>query len=112
MGSIQFEKSTYYASTEVIPQLSVINDSGAYDATFHSYAVLGQVRNDDSVQVKFVSVTATLYNANGQAIGCDFTYVNSTDLDAGQTSSFSLSTTGRDYSDVTTYALQAMGNRQ
>jgi hypothetical protein len=111
IGSIQFERPTYYPSSTLPALLSITNDSGAYDPNLHSYKIIGQVTNNDLAQVKFVRVTATLYNASGQAIGCNFTYVSSTDLDPGQTSSFSLSTYGRDYNDVASYKLQVQGDK-
>ena len=112
VGSIQFEKVSYSTANTVLPNLTVLNDSGSYDPTFHYYNIIGLVRNDDTVLVKFVNVVATLYNAASVPISCDFTYVSSTDLDVGQTSSFRLITSGRDFSDVVSYKLQADGNRQ
>jgi len=70
------------------------------------------VRNDHGTRVDFVSPVGTVYNAAGKVVGCDFTYVNSTDLDPGQSSSFEMTFLGRDYSDVTSYQLQVDGNPQ
>lgn len=88
------------------------NHSGSYNATYGWYEVIGQVRNDYSTRVEYVSPVGTAYNISGTAVGCYFTDVNSTHLDVGQVSSFKLPFSGRDYSDVTSYRVQVDGNPQ
>lgn len=51
-----------------------------------------------------------MFNSTGKVIGCDFTYVNSTHLDPGQTSAFDLTFIGRDYADAATYRVQVDGD--
>lgn len=109
VGSIRFEQPTYYPTNVQMPRLSITNDSGAYNLGTQAYSIIGMVTNDDTIRAAFVNVSATLYNAGGQAIGCDVTYVSSTGLDPGQSSSFDIATYGRDYSDVARYKLQAQG---
>jgi len=87
-----------------------LNLSDSYDATFGWYEIIGLVRNDSDRLVQFVSPVATLYDASGMARDCDFTYVNSTDLDPGQSSSFDMLSTGRDFSDITSYRIQVDGD--
>jgi len=49
---------------------------------------LGEIRNDGDGKALFVKIDFTMKNASGSVIGTSFTYVNSTDLNPGQTSSF------------------------
>jgi hypothetical protein len=107
----EFEAPTYWTDGEPLPNLAVLNDSGSYNSTFGWYEIIGQVRNDHGTRVEYVSPVGTVYNASG-VVGCDFTYVNSTDLAPDQTSSFEMTFLGRDYADVTSYRLQVDGNPQ
>jgi len=108
----EFEAPTYWTDGEPLPNLAVFNDSGSYNSTFGWYEIIGQVRNNHGTRVEYVSPVGTVYNASGVVVGCDFTYVNSTHLDPGQTSSFEMTFSGRDYADVTSYRLQVDGNPQ
>jgi hypothetical protein len=107
----EFEAPTYDTDGQPLPNLTVFNDSGSYDPTFNWYKIIGQVRNDEVVLVTYVSPVGTIYTSSGTVVGCDFTYVNSTDLNPGQTSSFEMTFYTRDYSDVTSYRLQVDGNK-
>jgi hypothetical protein len=109
-ASYQFEPVTYSSTNAVVPHLTILNDSGSVDPNLYWYTVNGQVRNDDTVQVNFVEVVGTVYNAAGKAIGCqEFFGSNQT---SGQTAPFSILFLGRDYRDVTSYRLQPDGTRQ
>lgn len=108
----EFEAPTYWTDGEPLPNLSVTSHSGSYNATYGWYEIIGQVRNDHSTRVEYVSPVGTLYNSSGTAVGCYFAYVNSTHLDVGQASSFKLTFSGRNYSDVTSYRLQVDGDPQ
>jgi hypothetical protein len=108
-ATYQFEPVSYSTTTKRIPNLTIFNDSGG-PGSFGGYQIIGLVQNNEAVQVKFVQVVGTLYNSDQTPIDCNFTYVNSTDLNPGQNSSFTLTTSGRDYSDVASYRLQASGN--
>ena len=111
-GYYVFEDPTYRTDGDNLPHLTVVNDSGSYDATFGDYEIIGLVRNDHGSRVEYVSPIGTLYDGPGTVIGCDFTYVSSTHLDPGQTSSFKLWYFGRDYSDAASYRVQVDGNPQ
>ncbi len=106
----EFEAPTYWTDGEPLPNLVVFNDSGSYNSTFGWYEIIGQVRNDHGTRVEYVSPVGTVYNASGIVLGCDFTYVNSSHLEPGQTSSFKMTFSGRDYANVTSYRLQVDGN--
>lgn len=108
----QFEPPSYWTDGHPLPNLTVINDSGKYNPTYGWYEIIGQVRNDHGSRVNYVSPVSTIYNASGAVIGCNFTYVNSTNLDPGQISSFEMTFSGRDFSDVANYRLQVDGDPQ
>jgi hypothetical protein len=110
--SYVFEAPTYTSTSAPNLALTPIGVSTSIDSS-GDYHILGQVRNDMTVQVKFVQEVGTLYNAAGTALACDFTYVNSTDLAPGQTSAFDMAFFGRSsYADVATYHLQLDGQPQ
>ncbi|MEM8533501.1 MAG: FxLYD domain-containing protein [Chloroflexota bacterium] len=108
----EFEAPDYRTDGEALSDLSISNDSGSYDSSFGWYEIIGQVRNNTETRVDFVSPIGTLYNGSGSVIGCDFTYVNSTDLEPDQISAFDMNFSGRDYVDADTYRLQVDGNSQ
>lgn len=110
--SYQFEAPAYSTATQGLPNLAILNDSGSYQPSLKSYKIIGQVQNNEAVQVRFVQPIGTLYNSAGTPIGCGFTFVSSTDLNPGQTSSFDMQVFGRDYADVTGYRLQVDGSKQ
>jgi hypothetical protein len=92
--------------------LKLINPSGSYNPATKDYNILGQVRNDGNQSSNSVGVSGTLYNISGVPVGCNSTYVNSTDLAPGQISSFGIKYLGnyRDYVDVTNYRLRVAGD--
>ena len=111
-ASYEFEAPTYWTDGDPLPNLTFFNDSGSYDPTFGWYEIIGQVRNDHGARVAYVSPVGTVYDTSGQVIGCEFTFVNSTHLDPGQTSAFEMTFTGRDYEDVASYRVQVDGDVQ
>ena len=102
----EFEAPTYWTDGRPLPNLPIFADSGSYDSGFGYYEIIGQVRNDHGSRVEYVQPVGTLYNDSGIVVGCDFTYVDSTDLNSGQTSPFTMLFVWRDYVDVTSYRLQ------
>ncbi len=107
--SYQFEAPSFSVTSQSRPALSISGDSGSIDPTFNWYRVLGMERNDGATPLSFAKVVGTLYNAGGDVIGCGLAYANSTSLAAGQSSSFTMTFTGRDYYDATSYRLQTDG---
>lgn len=108
----EFESPSYQTGGKPLPNLTIINDSGSYNSTYGWYKIIGQVRNDHGSRVEYVSPVGIVYNASGTVVGCGYTYVSATHLDPGQTSSFEMNFTGRDYADVVSYRLQVDGNPQ
>jgi hypothetical protein len=108
----EFETPTYSrTSNSRLQSMTVHGDHGTYDPGDGSYSILGFVRNDNDFRVESVQPIGTLYDASGTAVGCGYTYVSSTDLDPGQSSSFEMRFSGyyRDYADVASYRLQVDG---
>jgi len=63
---------------------------------------LGEIKNEGDAKALFVKITFTMKDSGGNVIDTDFTFVNSTDLDPGQTSSFECYTDAP-YSQVDSY---------
>ena len=107
----QFEIRTYYISNSS-PGLTIFNDSGLYNPADGDYDIIGQVRNNGSQRSTFVEVGGTLYNVSGVPVGCGDAFVNSTDLNPGQISSFAINFWGyyHNYDDVTYYRLRVAGD--
>jgi hypothetical protein len=111
----EFETPTYDSTTNrQLENMTVYGDRGTYDPGDGSYSVLGFVRNDNDSRVESVRIITTLYTASGTVVGCSYTYVSSTDLSPGQSSSFEMRFSGyrRDYADVASYRLQVDGQLQ
>lgn len=96
------------------PGLVLLNVSGAYNETFEEwYEIIGQVSNSSATQTKFVKVVGTLFSGpdqSGAILDCDFTYVNSRDLEPGQTSSFKLTFVGSAPGIAGSYSLAVEGS--
>ncbi len=108
--SYQFEPVDFSVVTGTAPNLTLLNMSGLTDS-FGDYHTIGQVRNDSGVKVTYVEPIGTLYDAAGTVLDCDYTFVNTTDLDPGQTSAFDMLFLSREsYSNVATYRVQVDGN--
>jgi hypothetical protein len=107
----QFEPLHYWTDGDPLPNLTVTDHHGSYNSTFGWYEIIGQIRNDEATLVEYVQPVGTAYNGSGTVVGCDFTFVNTTDLNPGQISAFKMTFLGRDFSDVVSYRLQVDGNK-
>jgi len=107
----RFETPTYKISA-TSPGLTIFGASGSYKPATGDYDITGQVRNDGSQRSLSVGVNGTLYNVSSMPVGCVHTYVNSTNLDPGQTSAFAIKYWGfyRDYHDVSFFKLRVAGD--
>lgn len=72
---------------------------------------LGEIKNDGDAKALFVKITFTMKDSGSNVIGTDFSYVNSTDLDPGQTSSFEC-WTNTPYSQVSSYDYEITWNEE
>ncbi|MBU1747420.1 MAG: FxLYD domain-containing protein [Chloroflexi bacterium] len=104
-----FEAPTYWTNGSARPNLVVTTHSGGVYSSY--YRIIGQIRNDETVTIRFVSAVVTLYDAAGRVVGCDYAYVSSTDLTPGQVSSFEIYAMPPNPSAVTSYVLQTDGMR-
>jgi hypothetical protein len=93
-----------YSTGGTIQSLTVLNSNGYYNPTSGDYSILGQVRNDSS-SLLYSLVVGTLYNSANRTVGCYYDYISS--VNSGQTASFNIVFSNRDYSDVSTFAVQA-----
>ena len=107
-STYQFE-AVQYDDGVPLPALVVLNHSGSYNPSLQWYRVLGQVRNDQGTRVEYVAPVVTVYGAGGAVLGCSSTFVSSTHLNAGQTSSFEMQFYGQRYATVTSYRIQVDG---
>ncbi|MGC9394815.1 MAG: PKD domain-containing protein [Anaerolineae bacterium] len=106
-ASIEFDAPTYYSFTNQLwPDLVIYDDVGEYQ-TDYTYKITGIVRNDESQSAGTVLVEGALYNSDDRIVGCRLV-VADTNLAPGETSPFELFYGyDGDYSDITTYRLQA-----
>ena len=104
----EFEPPSYSINSYPLTNnLTILNDSGSSSPGM--YQIIGQIRNNSVSRVGYVRPVSTVYDVSGTVMGCRLTYVNSTSLDPGQTSSFKISYfTNAD--KVTSHRLQVDGN--
>ncbi len=105
-----FEPVHYWTTSASVIGLAIPDHTASTDSNGY-YKILGMVRNDNSFKVTSVNVVGTLYDASGRAVGCSSSYVNSYDIDPGQSSAFKINFSDRDFSDVVDYRLQAVGSK-
>ena len=101
------EPPTYSSIGTPPPKITHHNHSGFSNETYNRYEIVRLLRNDSGHSVSYVEAVGTLYNSTGEVIDCDYAYVNSTHLTAGQSSAFNINFYWSNYSDVTSYRLQA-----
>jgi hypothetical protein len=111
-ASYEFEPVSYDPTTVRMLNLTLVDPSASYEASTGAYRIIGLVRNDGAVRVNNVDLVGTAYNEAGTVVGCSWAYVNSNDLDPGQSSSFLLGFSGRDEADVASWRLQLDGSPQ
>jgi hypothetical protein len=89
--------------------LNALNDSGTV-TQFDDYEIVGQVRNNGTQKATFVEVIGTLYDANGTVVDCEQSYIYTSDLNPGETSSFKVTFSERaTYGNVAGYHLYIQG---
>jgi hypothetical protein len=108
-ATYEFEPPIFHATAGLVPDLTIVSDSGTYDPTYGWFQIAGQVRNDHTTRVENIEVVGALYTDSGQVVGCQSRLVEGRHLDSGQSGPFGLTFSGRDYLDVASYRLQAGG---
>lgn len=107
--SYSFERPTYDTTSQSAPKLTVLSSSASVNR-YGEYEIVGLVRNDDSTQIQYAEAVATLYNATGLVVDCDYDFVNNTGLNPGQSSAFDITFYSRTtFADVASYRLQVSG---
>ena len=111
MAYYQFQSVTYMNDGSMPPSMTISNTSGAL-TPYGDFQILGMVRNNTSAKIQFVQPVGTLYNNAGKVVDCGFTFVDGTDIESGQSSSFKMTFFIRaSYADVTNYRIQVDGMR-
>ncbi|MBN2391366.1 MAG: PKD domain-containing protein [Anaerolineae bacterium] len=107
-ASIGFDVLTYYSfADQPWPNLTIYDDVGEYQTDF-TYKISGMVRNDASQSAGTVLIEGALYNSDDKIVGCRLAPATDPSLPPGETSPFELFYGyDGDYSDITTYRLQA-----
>jgi hypothetical protein len=107
-ASIDFDVPTYYSfANQPWPNLTIYDDVGEYQTDF-TYKISGIVRNDESQSAGTVLIEGALYNSDDKIVGCRLAPATDPSLAPGETSPFELFYGyDGDYSDITTYRLQA-----
>jgi hypothetical protein len=105
----RFGPVTYLTDGEPLPDLNLLNVSGAYSPQYQYYRIAGRVRNDENVTVYEVRTIGTVYNVTGKVLGCNFHQVLGS-LEPDESSLFEIYFLDRDYVDVATYRVQADGD--
>ena len=109
-ANYEFAPVEYWDDAAPPLDLTITNDNGDYDNTFGWYEITGQVTNNESQRVEYVSPVGTVYNQAGTVLGFALTYVDSTHLNPDQKSSFDMLFVGRDFKGVRSYRLQVDAN--
>jgi hypothetical protein len=104
-----FEPVAYWIEpTTTRPSISVVSHSGSvYQGSY--YRILGQIKNDEAVNIDYPMIVASLYDAQGKVVDCEITFGNIYPLAPAQITSFSLVADPQSPNLVTSYALQTDG---
>lgn len=106
-------ETSYSETTDTSLPIAVFGDSGSYNSSFSDwYEIVGQARNDSSVNAEFVKIIATIYREDGQVLGCDSAYTNADILTPGQVSTWKTITLNIPNGTVGHYRLQAQGREE
>ena len=114
--SFEFGPVTHYGGmfVEYSPDLPLTDLRGTYYPDSKpwpgDFIITGNVTSDESVIVRYISLTAMLKDAEGRVVGCQSTSLG-TDLLPGMSAPFTIQFSGyrRDYGDVVAYHLQTYG---
>lgn len=107
--SLDFEEPSYLPATDSRPALTILDHNGSVNSIFGWYDVIGHIRNDETVSLKFVKLVATFYDKDMAPLDCDLTYIDEDVLNPGATSEFEMYAPGSVASNITSYKLQTDG---
>jgi hypothetical protein len=93
------------ATSAAARNLRILSTSASVDRLGYHH-IVGEVRNEGTLQVRFVKIVATYYDEAGTVVGTDSSYVRTSEntLQAGATGPFEI--TSREVPTMKTYSLQ------
>ena len=110
-GAVRYELLVEGDPAELGPQgLEILSSSDEVDS-LGFFIITGEVQNNGEQVAEFVKIVATLYNANDELLGSDFTYIEPDELAPGATEPFELIIFGwmEEKGDIDHYELQVEG---
>jgi len=104
--------SVLVISQNAMGKLDIVGETTSWfnDDTFN---IAGEINNNGTRDVDFAKVSATLYNADGNVIGSDFTYTDPSTIPAGDKAPFQFRITDfnvRDVGENETYKVSVSGD--
>lgn len=105
----RIEALSYSSSDGAIDGLVVISLTGDYDRNTGNYTLSGEIRNGSEGTVRCVKAVGTLYDRDGDVLGCSYEYVTGYNLLRTVKSAYEILYFDRDYADVTNYRVQPDG---
>lgn len=105
----EFETINKWEQGQALPMLTVNNLSHSQNPDELWYEIKGDVTNQQGSLASNVRPVGTLYNDEGEVVGCEWTYTDPEDLAPGAVGSFQMPFLGRDYSDVVDFRIQVEG---
>lgn len=107
-----FGAITYQIDPDPAEGLEVAGAVGELDAFMGWYALTGTVTNGSTAPYSLLRLAATLYDAAGMVVGCDFAYSDNVDLGTGQADRFEFLFADREYPDAVGWHISAEGERR
>lgn len=106
----EFETISKWEQGKPLPDLLVNDLNHELNATDLWYEITGKVTNYQGSVVRKVRPVGTLYNEEGNVVGCEWTYTDPVNLLPDGAGTFQMPFLGRDFSDVVQYRIQVEGN--
>jgi hypothetical protein len=105
----EFEINDDWEQSQSLPLLLVNDLVKDQNPSDYWYEISGKVTNHHGAHVRNVRPVGTLYNGEGDVVGCEWTYTDPVDLYPDEIGLFQMPFLGRDYSDVVEYRIQVEG---
>jgi len=105
----EFETINKWEQGQDLPMLTVNNLSHSHNSEELWYEIMGDVTNQQGSLVSNVRPVGTLYNEEGNVVGCEWTYTDPEDLAPGAVGSFQMPLLGRDFGNVVEFRMQVEG---
>ena len=93
--------------------LKIASYRAYYSSDTGSLYIIGQVKNEWDMTLRFVKVQAQFYDTQDAFVGSDYVYTNPTDIRAGEVAPFEIIITEpRVYQNAARYELAVVGGRE